>query len=946
MVKIQNDPSIVTFYAYPNTSYHKSLHLQLYMKIPMPRTHFALFILALLPFNASSQCPTIILSDTLLVSPPSGSILTPVLAGGGTVLSTTWAPAIGLSNASVLNPTATPSISTLYHLTVKAVDGVNLVVNGNFSNGSTGFSSSYTDYTSSGTNQLPANGYAIGTDPLLVNIYAGMSYGDHTSGTGNMMIINGASTPTNVWCQTITVTPNTDYDFSAWLSNWSATTNGLPVLQFQINGILLGSPYVFGPTVGVWSQFSSTWNSGSSTSATICINDQQTAAIGNDFALDDISFRKYCTATDSVFVKLSQDTIINKYAAVLNFNPCLNSLTVDNASEFSIGDTVLMIQMKGAVVDSSNSATFGNVLDYKNAGNYEYNVISGVSGNIISLQYILQRPYTIPAGKVQIVSVPRFFNYTTTAPHTCLPWDGSKGGVFAITVDNILELNAPIDVTGKGFRGGQPSLLAQVTCNKTDYFYPPGANDGGAKGEGITVVSPGKLYGRGHLANAGGGGNAHNSGGGGGSNAGIAGQGGNQHPYAPCQPIIPQIGGIGGQALSTSVAANKLFLGGGGGCGHGNDFQEKAGGNGGGLIIIKTGNLLGGNNLLAANGDDGDECTSAGPNCANDGTGGGGGGGSIVLATTSTSGMATLAANGGKGANAYLTSPGTVPQVGPGGGGSGGLIWFTSASTPIGISTTLSGGINGILPQFGNDPFGAQPGNAGQILGNFPYNFATVLPTNTISAAFQDSSLSCLNHAFYVTNATPGASYSWNFGVAGSSTQPNPTVTFPAAGTYPVTLIASNNSGCSDTLTKNIIIGPCKKIINAYAAVTGTGPCNGMLVDETTGFQVGDTVLMIQMKGAIIDTSNSTAFGDILNYKSAGNYEYKRGKSHLRQYHLTGLQYSTYLRNTCWQGATGYRASISKLYRYRYHYFITLEWQQGRNRGNGCGQHPNTEWQN
>ena len=78
--------------------------------------------------------------------------------------------------------------------------------------------------------------------------------------------------------------------------------------------------------------------------------------------------------------------IINLYTPVTGFFPCLNKLTVDDATGYNVGDTVLLIQMKGAVIDSSNTASFGNITDYKNAGNYEFNYIKSKSGNVIELK--------------------------------------------------------------------------------------------------------------------------------------------------------------------------------------------------------------------------------------------------------------------------------------------------------------------------------------------------------------------------------------------------------------------------------------------------------------------------------------------------------------------------------------------------------------------------------
>jgi len=151
---------------------------------------------------------------------------------GYIMLDTNWSPASGLSNPKSLNPTVTVSTtSSLYKLTLITEKDTNLVINGDFSSGNTGFSSSYT-YAPS-TTYLPEGDYAITTDPHLVHSGA-PSFGDHTSGIGNMMVINGASTPVDVWCQSIPVTPNTYYAFSAWFANWSPADTGTEPLNFSL----------------------------------------------------------------------------------------------------------------------------------------------------------------------------------------------------------------------------------------------------------------------------------------------------------------------------------------------------------------------------------------------------------------------------------------------------------------------------------------------------------------------------------------------------------------------------------------------------------------------------------------------------------------------------------------------------------------------------------------
>ncbi|MCJ7730193.1 MAG: PEP-CTERM sorting domain-containing protein [Sedimentisphaerales bacterium] len=181
-----------------------------------------------------------------------------------------------------------------YYLMVFAVSilvtngaiGENLIFNGDFEQGDTGFN---TDYTYSPTG-FPEGTYAINTDPYnLAPLWA--SYNDHTTGAGNMMIVNGATSPdVVVWEQTISLSPNTNYAFSFWLSKANEGEGGDPSeLEYFINNVSLGvmnTP----EQRGIWVQDSKPWYSGTDTVATIKMVDRNTSWWANDFALDDISF--------------------------------------------------------------------------------------------------------------------------------------------------------------------------------------------------------------------------------------------------------------------------------------------------------------------------------------------------------------------------------------------------------------------------------------------------------------------------------------------------------------------------------------------------------------------------------------------------------------------------------------------------------------------------------
>ena len=209
-------------------------------------------------------------------------------ATGGTAYA--WTPAGGLNDPSIANPVATPTASTTYTVSVTQPTG-NLVVNGAFDAGNVGFTS---DYTFS-NNVQPEALYSVVDNANTVHP-AFQGTGHTGNSPDNFMVVNGAGTPgLDVWCQTVSVSPNTDYSFSTWVST---LVGGSPaVLQFSINGTPLATPFNAPFNVGVWNQFFQNWNSGAASTATICILNQNTTLGGNDFGLDDITFSTVCTQT-------------------------------------------------------------------------------------------------------------------------------------------------------------------------------------------------------------------------------------------------------------------------------------------------------------------------------------------------------------------------------------------------------------------------------------------------------------------------------------------------------------------------------------------------------------------------------------------------------------------------------------------------------------------------
>jgi gliding motility-associated-like protein len=513
---------------------------------------------------------------------------------------------------------------------------------------------------------------------------------------------------------------------------------------------------------------------------------------------------------DSCNVIVSSPIVINDYSPVVALSACDNKLTVEDGVKFNPGDTVLLIQMKGATIDSSNTAAFGSITDYKSAGNYEFNYVKSRIGNIVELKNKLTRSYEIPVGKVQLIRVPYYQNVTFSSTLTCLPWDGSRGGVLVFNVKDTINLNADINVKGKGFMGGgKPNLQNTTTaCFTTDFAYPAGTVKAAEKGESIYETGSANSCARAPNASGGGGGNGHNSGGGGGGNAGGGGMGGYQLLSCGNAPFDNR--GLGGRPLNYTNAANKLFLGGGGGGGHTDNANgiDMKGGNGGGIVIINAGYLKGNGYKIIANGDAGQICNNALNNC-HDGNGGGGGGGAIALSVNNFTDLLKADAAGGKGADLVLFVPPGGPEIGPGGGGGGGVLWVKSPSLPAFLTPDLTGGTNGVILQNANDPWGATPGLPGTLLYNLIIPFDTIpFKPNIDSVRIKDSLTACKTFNFKglaYTNTSAIAHWQWYFGDGSTANSQNTSHTYLLANTtYTLKLVVTDINGCKDSVTKNI----------------------------------------------------------------------------------------------------------------------------------------------
>lgn len=177
----------------------------------------------------------------------------------------------------------------------------NLIVNGGFESGNTGFSSDYTYKTPPNTAGAQ---YYIGTNATQFN--SGFTSLTGYGGSGNLYIGNGSDgTTESPWFQTVlnpTVTLTTDlnnpvyYRFEAQIANIYPFGGGIPApdLAFEISvdggayNTFTATPFL---SPGSWNLvYADTYLTSAPTSLAFRLRNQSPDLAGNDFAIDNVYF--------------------------------------------------------------------------------------------------------------------------------------------------------------------------------------------------------------------------------------------------------------------------------------------------------------------------------------------------------------------------------------------------------------------------------------------------------------------------------------------------------------------------------------------------------------------------------------------------------------------------------------------------------------------------------
>ena len=169
-------------------------------------------------------------------------------------------------------------------------DSAELIFNGDFSLGAVGFTSDYGYVSETGSRALWDEGkYSVGINPSYYHT-GWINRGDHSSGTGNMLIVNGnIDNSKYVWKQSVYVEKGKTYEFSAWFIDVS---NGIDknAIEYNIGGTSNKGEY--DKTENGWDRYYWRYTATETGQIMLKIRTMSAAAGGNDFAIDDISFTR------------------------------------------------------------------------------------------------------------------------------------------------------------------------------------------------------------------------------------------------------------------------------------------------------------------------------------------------------------------------------------------------------------------------------------------------------------------------------------------------------------------------------------------------------------------------------------------------------------------------------------------------------------------------------
>jgi hypothetical protein len=207
---------------------------------------------------------------------------------------------------------------------------VELIVNGGFESGNSGFQSSYLNKAFANGNCYDPSVYVIGNNAKTC--HPSWAAVGPKSGS-NYMIVNGGTTVNVVWEQTVDVVDSTPLYLSAWVASTFASNPG--AIGVFIDDVDVGA-FAATSTTGDWVQFIYTWGTPAVGSHIIKFKNMRTAtASGNDYGLDDISLSSDVPAGYAEYVPpaTAAPSFYPTHSPIFVPAACINNFVVNGGFE-------------------------------------------------------------------------------------------------------------------------------------------------------------------------------------------------------------------------------------------------------------------------------------------------------------------------------------------------------------------------------------------------------------------------------------------------------------------------------------------------------------------------------------------------------------------------------------------------------------------------------------
>lgn len=272
----------------------------------------------------------------------------------------------------------------------------------------------------------------IMNNSMSAEIGAWWRIADHSVGneTGRFMIVNGFNPGAVFFRDTVTVQPNTNYLFTSWILNLFKV-NGFPNPELGVRVLDENGGVLYSATLGAlipvnvnapeWKQIGSVINSQNNTSLTVEFLSEGPEVIGNDYAIDDISFNEILVP-EFVPVK-SVDRQTANVGEIVNY-----TVTLTNTCQSPLTDLFFQDSIPAGLSFVPGSVVVNGTTDPGADPNTGFPLPDVPGGETVTVEFaalVTQIPTPNPALNSAAIT----YSYT--------PIEGGIPGVFHMTTNEV-----------------------------------------------------------------------------------------------------------------------------------------------------------------------------------------------------------------------------------------------------------------------------------------------------------------------------------------------------------------------------------------------------------------------------------------------------------------------------------------------------------------------------